>query len=122
MSYVDKNGALVYTISFVTDVTHLTTQTSPTWSVTERLEDGTSIYHIGSELGELKKGSGKPLLTKREKEVIRLSASGFQTREIANQLGISYQTILTYKKNLLKKTRSRNMAEAVSYAINLGYL
>ncbi len=122
MSYIDKNGSLVYTISLVTDVTHLTNQTQPTWSVTERLDDGTHIYHIGSEMDNGAVKQKKPLLTNREKEVVNLSARGFQTREISKQLGVGYQTVLTYKKNILKKTKSRNMPEAVAYAINLGYL
>jgi len=123
MSYIDQNGAIVYTISFVTDVTHLMgNQTRPTWSVSERLEDGTNLYHIGSEKGGAELKQANELLTPQERKVINLSARGFRTKEIAQQLGIGDQTILTYKKKILKKTNSRNMSEAVTFAINSGYL
>ena len=124
LSHVDKNGSIVYSISLLTDVTHLLpNQTSPSWSVTERLANGTTVFHIGS-------GSNhssifrlsKPFFTNREMEVLNLAARGFQTKEIASQLGVGYQTVVTYKKKLIKKTESKNMTEAIAYALNLGFL
>lgn len=39
--------------------------------------------------------------TKREIEVLGLIANEMTTKEIARQLFISYQTVLTHRKNLL---------------------
>lgn len=123
MSYIDTNGAIVYSISSITDVTHLHgTGTNVAWSLTERMEDGSCIYLIGSESDQVQMQTNKALLTTRETEILNLSARGFGNQEIAKRLGVGYQTIITHRKKILKKTRSKNMPEAVAFAINLGYL
>lgn len=123
MSYIDKNGALVYTISLVTDVTHLRkNQTKPTWSVTERLDDGSVIIHISSEYDLPKQTNEKLKLTARESEVIKLAAQGFLIKEIAAMLKIGSQTVITHRKNIMKKTATKNMTQAVAVSLNLGYL
>ena len=122
MSYIDKNGALVYSLSFITDVTHLHGENDlPTWSITERMEDGTYVYLIGSASEHLK-APDKVLLTTREMDIINLSARGLTIKEMAKRLRIGYETIITHRKKILRKTRSKNMPEAVAFAINLGYL
>jgi DNA-binding CsgD family transcriptional regulator len=124
LSHVDNNGSIVYSISLLTDVTHLLPdQMSPSWSVTERLQDGTMLFHIGSEnQGKIDGFRQKPTFTSREVEILKLAAQGFQNKEIAKQIGVGYETVLTHKKSLLKKTKSKNMAEVVAYAINLGFI
>jgi DNA-binding CsgD family transcriptional regulator len=124
MSHLDQNGAIVYSISLISDVTHLLPdQMLPSWSVTERLQDGTMLFHIGSEnQGKIDGFRQKPTFTSREVEILKLAARGFQNKEIAKQIGVGYETVLTHKKNLLKKTKSKNMAEVVAYAINLGLI
>lgn len=121
MSYIDANGAVVYSISLVTDVTHLVgNQQKPTWAVIERVEGGLSRFHIGSDEGRALKG--KNIFTSREKDVLTLLAQGNSAPMIAEKLNISYQTVLTHKKNILMKSKSGNISEAVAYTIQLGYL
>jgi len=121
MSHIDSNGAIVYSISFITDVTHLlSNQLTPSWSVTERLDDGTSLFHIGSTHDNIKMGS--KLFTIREYEVLRLFTQGYSARDVSAQLKMSYQTVLSHKKKILRKTNSKNISEAVTFALNLGYL
>ena len=43
-------------------------------------------------------------LTKRELEIIKLIAAGFRDKEIAEYLFISFHTVRTHRKNILKKT------------------
>ena len=124
LSYIDKNGAMVYSLSVVTDVSHLrdSSHTMPTWSITERLEDGSYIYLIGSELDKLGDKVKKTLFTPRELEILNLTSRGFANKEIAKKIGIGYETVITHRKKILRKTRSKNMPEAISTAISLGYL
>ena len=53
-------------------------------------------------------------LAPREREVLNLLASGFVYKEIADQLGIGFETVRTYVKNICKKLNVRNRLEAVA--------
>jgi two-component system invasion response regulator UvrY len=56
-------------------------------------------------------------LSDREYEVMGLLASGKKTREIANDLFLSPNTVSTYRARILDKMRMKNVAELVQYAV-----
>jgi DNA-binding CsgD family transcriptional regulator len=121
LSGIDQNGALLYSITLMSDVTHLHGHDDqPTWSIIERMDDGSYKYLIGSEI----RGAVAPVIafTSRELEVLDLSAMGFNAREIAGRLNVSYETIVTHRKNIIRKSKSKNISEAVASALNAGYL
>ncbi|GMN11710.1 response regulator transcription factor [Croceitalea sp. MTPC9] len=60
------------------------------------------------------------LLSKREKEVLKLIAQEHTTQEIADTLFLSKHTIESYRKNLISKLEVRNLAGLTKYAIKLG--
>ena len=64
--------------------------------------------------------SPKPQLSEREREVLALVAEGSTSKEIANKLSISLQTVETHRTNLMAKLRVRNMAGMVVYAVHMG--
>ena len=55
------------------------------------------------------------LLTKREMEVVNLLVKSKSTKEIANQLHISEQTVSVHRKNILKKLDFSTTAEIIEY-------
>lgn len=57
------------------------------------------------------------LFTPRELDVIRLSCKGLQYKEIADELGIKYLTVVTIKNNIFRKLGINNTVELVLYAI-----
>jgi DNA-binding CsgD family transcriptional regulator len=59
------------------------------------------------------------LLTRREREVLALMASGATNGEIANRLVISEGTVKSHVKHILRKLRASNRAEAVSRYMRL---
>lgn len=61
-------------------------------------------------------------LTSREKEVLKLIASGITTIDIASQLFLSKFTIESHRKNLLQKFKAKNMAELIKTATEQGFL
>ncbi|MET3898381.1 LuxR family quorum sensing-dependent transcriptional regulator [Devosia sp. UYZn731] len=61
-------------------------------------------------------------LTPREKEVIRLSADGLTSQEIALQLGMSPRTVNQHVDNVADKLGTRNRAHTVAEAIRHGLL
>jgi DNA-binding NarL/FixJ family response regulator len=61
-------------------------------------------------------------LSEREKEVLKLVASGHTSTEIGSRLHISGQTVNTHIKNIYRKLNVRTRAQAVSYATHRGFL
>ncbi len=56
-------------------------------------------------------------LSERETEVLRLLASGMSTKEIAEELHISTNTVITHRKNLSAKTGIRSVSGLAIYAV-----
>lgn len=61
-------------------------------------------------------------LTEREREVLRLVAEGYTTREIADLLVVSPKTVEGHKSSLMSKLGLRNRVELVRYAIRKGII
>lgn len=50
------------------------------------------------------------------------SSKGFASKEIADKLFLSINTVNNHRQNILEKIKASNTSEAVSYARNLGLL
>jgi len=57
-----------------------------------------------------------PQLTSRESEILKYILQEFKTSEIAEKLKISHHTVISHRKNLLKKFDARNTAGIVKKA------
>lgn len=56
-------------------------------------------------------------ITQREKEIMQLIAEGMSNKQIADALNLSIHTVLTHRKNIMKKTNANNTAGLVLFAI-----
>ncbi len=56
-------------------------------------------------------------LSHREKEVLKLTAEGRKSEEIANLLDISIKTVQVHRANIMKKLGIHNRTELIKYAI-----
>ena len=61
-------------------------------------------------------------LTAREKDVLKLIAHEFSTKEIADKLFISTNTVETHRKNLMSKLNTKNIAGLVKFALQTGLI
>lgn len=59
-------------------------------------------------------------LTRREMDVLRGVTSGKTNRQIANALGISYETVKEHVQNLLKKIAVEDRTQAAIWAVRKG--
>jgi DNA-binding NarL/FixJ family response regulator len=59
-------------------------------------------------------------LTKREREVLKLIAEGYKSREIADFLCISKRTVTRHRANLMGKLDLHNISALTTYAIEKG--
>jgi DNA-binding NarL/FixJ family response regulator len=59
-------------------------------------------------------------LTARQREVLRLIAEGFTTKEIAQQLNLSAKTVDAHRTQLMRELNIHEIAGLVRYAIRIG--
>jgi DNA-binding NarL/FixJ family response regulator len=69
-----------------------------------------------------RRAAGKTALSPREREVLRLVASGSTNQQIAEQLGVGSETVKTLLARTFAKLGVRRRAEAVSAGHDLGLL
>lgn len=55
------------------------------------------------------------LFTKQEKKILGLIAEGYSTKQVAGKLFKSEHTIISHRKNMLKKTKTKNVAELMAF-------
>lgn len=62
------------------------------------------------------------LLTKREKQVLKLFAEGMSNGEIADKLFISVRTVESHKNHIMSKFQLKSVVDLVKFAIKNGIL
>ena len=60
--------------------------------------------------------------TKREKEVLHLIGEGYSTKQIADKLNISINTVETHRRHLLEKIQVKNSMELIKQTSNAHWL
>src|SRR4028119_529409 len=59
-------------------------------------------------------------LSEREREILRLVATGLSNQQIANQLGISVNTVKVHLRNVFRTIGVASRTEATMYAVRAG--
>ena len=67
-------------------------------------------------------GSTRPLISKREEEVLRLMATGVSIPEAARRLFISVKTVKNHLSSIYQKLDSHDRAQAVLKAVRMGLI
>lgn len=62
------------------------------------------------------------MLTKREREILKLLAEGGTAKEIACDLNLSIKTIESHKFNLMRKLDIHNKTQLIHYALRKGII
>jgi len=68
------------------------------------------------------KATDAAMLTKREIEIVRMIGSELTNGEIAEKLFLSERTVETHRKNIFKKTGSKNVVGLMNYAYEHGII
>lgn len=77
---------------------------------------------VSEKLQAFRLSSGGVTLSPREREVLKLIASGLSGKAIARALGISPKTVETHRVRLMTKLNLHSVAELVRYAVQTGFL
>ncbi|MCA1761588.1 MAG: response regulator [Cryomorphaceae bacterium] len=89
----------------------------------EKVYGGETYFSSEVAVAMLSKPGGKKTtitassLTRREKEILGLIASGMTNPEIAEKLFLSTDTIKTHRKNMMRKLNVNNTAALVKFAL-----
>jgi len=57
------------------------------------------------------------VISEREVEILQLIAQGLTTKQIAEELHLSFHTVMTHRKNMLSKLGLKNTAGLIVYAV-----
>jgi DNA-binding NarL/FixJ family response regulator len=71
-------------------------------------------------LGMTTVAAAKPVLTERERSLLKLVAAGKRNKEIAEALGVAVKSVETYRSRLMKKLGCFSASELTRYAIREG--
>ena len=69
---------------------------------------------------DAKHTSSWDLLTRREREIVKLIAEGYRSKDIAKYLSISIKTVEKHRTNLMKKLDLHSVSSLTNYAIQQG--
>lgn len=107
----DDNGRLAMVAGFLTDISHLKKH----YKVEGVLEAGGKIIPIPLI-------SEKKLFSLRETEILKLAYSGLSSKQIAEKLQISTNTINNHRANMLRQHEAKNFIEVLKIAKEWGFL
>lgn len=116
----DENGKLIQAINIHTNIQNINTKNNYIATVKgigPRDDFYQKVFRIEKIEDKLEER-----LTKRELEILILFTRSFTNKQIAEILCISYHTVRTHHKNILKKTKSKNSFELLKRSLENGYL
>jgi DNA-binding NarL/FixJ family response regulator len=64
----------------------------------------------------------KTVLSHREKQIVKLIAEGYTSKEIGNLIGISSRTVDTHRSHIMRKLQLDNIVGLVRYAVAKGFV
>jgi DNA-binding CsgD family transcriptional regulator len=118
IQFDQQSRSLMRTFGVHTDITHLKSEGKPVLSFIG-LEGEPSYTDVDVEKIFM---PSLPIISDREKQVLRLLMEGKNSRTIANQLFISAETVSKHRKNMLRKTEAASTPELVAMAVKRGWI
>ncbi len=114
----DENGKLLQAVNIHTNIAHITPQNPYTVLVSgigNRKDFHQMHYNKNIAIAQNH-------LTKREIEILGYIAKGYSATQISKSLNISFYTARTHRKNIMRKTDSKNTLDLIKKCFQLGYI
>jgi DNA-binding CsgD family transcriptional regulator len=111
-------------IGVIFDITHFKNDISVIHTIEEVKRHNGDLLHetLFKKVYPINQYSHLSALSKRESEILTWMSQGRSSKQIADTLKISINTVNNHRKNMLLKTISKNSSELLNYAIRHGYL
>ena len=84
--------------------------------------DRDGVYNLAYSKTYSPPKTGTNGITQRELDVLKMLAKGKTSSQIGNRLNISESTVITHRKNMLKKFSLKNTSELIAFAFKSGML
>lgn len=91
-------------------------------SIDSTADESEIIEQLGTLISPKYESAGPTALSQREIEVLKLVAMGFINKEIAETLSISFNTVLTHRRNISAKLGIKSVSGLGVYALMNGYI
>lgn len=116
-------GRPLGSIGVAFDITHFKTDLSIVHTIEEvqPADSGTANDLLYKKVHPLE-DIGSFSLSKRELEILKWIAEGFSSKQIADTLCLSLNTVNNHRKNMLHKTGCKTATELLNYALKHGFL
>lgn len=82
----------------------------------EEVSKGNMFFNVDYQTQNTSKYDQKPILTRREKEILVEIAEGLTNQQIADKLFISITTVSSHRQNLMLKLEANNTASLIKMA------
>lgn len=116
LQYRNEKKEMASSLVMVYDLSHFQISNKPLLSIIDFSNNEIQYFkHIQQDIKLI--DVEKPVITKREKEILKLMATGLNTPEIASSLFISYHTVENHKRNLRQKTNTKTSSELIAYTM-----
>lgn len=121
---MDENNKFIKSLNIHTNISHLTKKNNYKFSLIGLAGEPSylnlSVYDLQPGIG--KNDFPENVFTKRELEIVKLLAEGFNTKSIAKKLFISPTTAETHRKNILRKSGCENSVKLIARSISEGWI
>ena len=111
----DTAGNIVLLLMALTDISYINAQKNVSAAIISTENDGYLVWeakdtHLKAQIA----------FSRREREIIKLLAEGYSSRQIAERLHLSEYTVSTHRRNMLDKTNLPNARALINFAISHG--
>lgn len=111
---IDKDGNPLVDIGIISDITEYKKDTKISLLIS-RYDPNEGFVTLNTPADLEPK---KDRISQRELEILKLLMQGFSSKKIADELHISINTVKNHRQNLLEKTKSKNIAELITFALS----
>ena len=118
----DNEGRFCYGLTLITDISHVKQDGLAMMSMLDTLNNSCQHFYCTNGKAALDKTKDMPPITLREREVLRLLAIGYSSKQISAELSVAANTIDNHRQNMLRKTGSKSTGELVAYGIMAGFV
>ncbi len=112
--HYDENRKFNYTFNYVQNINHLLKKNFRYYWI--RISYGENKQYVHTFHSQNKLNSNKDFLSAREKEILKLIADDFDTKEISQKLFISINTVSNHRSKMVDKLGVRDTTALVQLA------
>lgn len=112
-----ENGMPLISMGMVMDITNFKTDKIILHTIEKTDYDNGLFNTINLQTNHFYPHAEDTLLTHQEINVLKWLAEGWSSKQLADKLFVSEHTIISHRKNMLKKTNTKNVAELIAFSV-----